>query len=127
MKFKDPEYIVSEAWCRWLSLFHPEAWERTFHVPNERAEGSQRILLSKIGVKNGVSDYIMLMPRGKYHGFVLEIKKEGATESDVTETQRAFLQQCANDGYYACVGIGLDQAMLRTDTYLKLPKVKPGG
>ena len=68
-----------------------------FAIPN----GGERniIVASRMraeGVKSGVSDICLPVPRHAYHGFFIEMKKPGGKES---ETQKAFGKGVMANGY----------------------------
>ena len=62
-----------EAWNQ-----YPETRRLLFHVENELNMAGNNSRLGAIrraeGIVRGVSDLILLMPRGKYHGLMIEMK-----------------------------------------------------
>lgn len=55
----------------------------------------------KQGLTAGVCDLALLLPRGGYHGLLIEMKRRDATPCKITEKQKAFLSHHANLGYRA--------------------------
>ena len=119
------EYDECVAFWAWFRLTYPKLESNMFHVPNERQEPKTRIRLSKIGVQPGVSDYVLLWPKGPYHGLVMEVKRKVATPDALTEPQKKFLNACAKVGYMSVAAIGLDQMMESVENYLNLPDLTP--
>lgn len=121
MRNKPPtEYAESVAFWQWFQLMYPDLVPVTFHVPNERTEAGQRKRLSRIGVRSGVSDYVILTPRGPFHGMCLEFKRAGASAKSVTQNQLDFLNAANDQGYFADFALGLDEAIKKVTHYLSL-------
>lgn len=54
-----------------------------FHIPNERVCSKQQgRLLKLMGVKPGVPDLFLPVPRSRYHGLYIEMKTEVGTPSE---------------------------------------------
>lgn len=82
-----------------------------FHVPNQGRMGGARgrvqgAILKSLGVRAGVSDFILLH-EGKF--FAIELKAEGGKPP--TEEQIAFLQDVNKAGGYSVCAQGLDRAL----------------
>lgn len=60
-----------------------------------------------MGVKPGVPDLFLPVPRGKFHGLFIELK---SSTGRLTDNQRQWLQDLAASGYAACVCFGFDEA-----------------
>ncbi len=90
-----------------------------FAIPN----GGQRqrmtaIILKDEGVKRGVPDVCLPVPRGGYHGWWCEFKFNRGTPS---EDQEDFIAHLRLQGYYVCVYWSADEAFKDLITYLELP------
>lgn len=87
-----------------------------FHVPNggHRSKATAG-RLKAAGVKAGVPDLFLPVPRGKYHGMVCELKVQGGR---LTPDQRAWLETLTEFGYYAVVAFGADEALESLIAYL---------
>ena len=72
------------------------------------------------GLRAGVPDVFMAMPRGPYHGLFLEFKSHAGS---LTENQKTFLINLRSMGYQAEVVRSLEEAMLIVVEYMKLPCV----
>lgn len=73
-------FITSEtkehiALCNWLNIQYPNIlW---WHTPNEGKKSPfERYLVSRMGVRKGVSDFIIMEKRGNSIGLVIELKAE---------------------------------------------------
>jgi hypothetical protein len=103
-------------WCNQRLKDYPEL-EWIFHVPNGGKRNKPEALrLKTAGVKRGVPDLWLPVPRGKYHGLVIELKRlvGGRVESE----QAAWLTALAANGYRAVVCKGADAAVREIENYL---------
>lgn len=96
---------------------HPEL-RLLFAVPN----GGDRhpavaAKLKAEGVKAGVPDYFLLVPRGGYHGLALELKTQTGSAS---REQKAWISELTRHGYKAVVCRGWGAALDTIFNYLKL-------
>jgi hypothetical protein len=87
-----------------------------FHVPNggHRSKATAG-RLKAAGVKAGVPDLLLLVPRGSYHGMACELKIPGGR---LLPSQRAWLEALNRFGYYAVVAFGADEALEKFVAYL---------
>lgn len=91
-----------------------------FHIPNERKCTPQMGKLLKLaGVKRGVPDVCLPVPRSRYHGLYIELKTpDGKTEPD----QDWWLEQLRAQGYFTEVCHGYESAIRVLEWYLGLEK-----
>lgn len=89
------------------------------HIPNEgrRTFNSGR-KLKLIGLRAGVPDYFIAIPNGKHHGLFLEMKRQGLEKQAKRENQLAWIERLIENGYYACMAYGADQAIAVVNDYL---------
>ena len=94
------------------------------HVPNGvalRGSPAQRSMqmarLKKEGLTVGWPDYQLLVPRGKYHGLMLEIK---APKKKPTLEQRTLLAVLGSQGYMAAWAAGLEDSWAIVENYMQL-------
>ena len=89
-----------------------------FAVPNG---GSRHPLESKNlkrqGVKAGVPDICLPLPRGNYHGLYIEMKVENRKPS---QKQKEYIAYLNSVGYLAVVCNGFDEAKNTILKYIKL-------
>lgn len=111
---------------RWASiasnLLHYEGLELMFHVPNEgkrtRYSGGK---MKAGGLKRGVADVCLPVPRGDYHGLFFEMKYD---KNKLTEEQERFLKGVKAQGYATWVCYSAEEAIKLITNYYKLPKNK---
>lgn len=100
----------------WASYF-PEL-EYMYAVPNG---GSRHPLeaanLKRQGVKAGVPDICLPLPKGKYHGLYIEMK---VGKNKTTDNQKRWLEHLKKVGYLTGVCYGFDEARKLISDYLKL-------
>lgn len=86
-------------------------------IPN----GGQRHIavakkLKAEGVKAGVPDIFLPVPRGNAHGLYIELKAKGGRVSDA---QRTMLAALAEQGYACIVAYGWENAWDEIEAYMK--------
>lgn len=113
-----PEAQECGAYCDWFQRRYPDLWPELAHIANERKSKLEAIALAAMGVRPGVSDYLLTAPRGGFIGMWLEFKTRGATWSKVTQAQRDWLFLMGNRGYFASVAYGVDHAIEITEAYV---------
>lgn len=108
-------------WADLKSSKYPEL-ELLFHVPNGgKRDKIEAKHLKEQGVKPGVPDLCLPVPRGYYHGLYIEMKTEsGKTSSE----QDWWIKELNRHGYYATVCFGWQSAVKIIEQYLKLEGAK---
>lgn len=76
-----------------------------FHPPMEKA----RFLFEKDFIRHGIPDLVLPVARKGYHGLFIELKREKGGK--VTPEQSEYIEELNNQGYFACVACGLDEAV----------------
>ena len=73
-----------------------------YHVTNEgKRTKSYGAELVRQGLKSGVPDICLPVPKGRYHGLYIEMKRIGEKP---TKEQREWLQGLSDNGYFCYVG-----------------------
>jgi hypothetical protein len=114
------EQIALFFWAELSEKKYPDLkW--LYHIPNggyrSKATGGR---LKSEGVKPGVPDLCLPVPRGTYHGMYIEMKRmEGGTHTD---PQIAWLHALHSFGYYAVTCYGWEDAAENIKRYLKLDR-----
>lgn len=89
-----------------------------FAIPNG---GNRSIIeathLKYQGVKKGVSDMCLALPKGKYHGLFIELK---AGKNKPSAEQKEFISYANDQGYLAKVCYGHEEAINLIEKYLNL-------
>lgn len=92
-----------------------------YHVPNG---GLRDIRVAKKlkaeGVKSGVPDLVLPIPRYPFHGLYIEMKKTKGGR--VSKDQRVWLDFLKEQNYMVEVAKGCDEALEILKEYLKLPE-----
>lgn len=87
-------------------------------VPNGgRRDRIEAAHLKRQGVKAGVSDIFIPVPKGKYHGLYIEMKVK---PNKPTDKQKEFLADMESAGYAAVVCYSADEAIGVTKEYLRI-------
>ncbi len=103
-------------WAAYESGAHPELM-LLYHIPNEgkrsRATGAR---LRAEGLKRGVPDICLPVPRGNWHGLYIELKR--LRGGRVSDEQQGWLDALNEQGYFAVVCRGWQQAAAEIQNYL---------
>jgi len=104
----------------YIDKCYPQIGPLCFHVPLEllRRETHTAGMFRALGARAGVADVVMLMPRGAYHGLLVELK---IPPRRPTDTQVNFLELARAQGYAACWSDSINTVLRLIDVYLKLP------
>lgn len=95
-KQRKQEEAKLQAKCfRWCWNEHPETRRLLFHVENERSgsnmvDGARRVAM---GLVAGVSDLILLMPRGEWHGLCIEMKTQEGRQRDEQKLWQSIVEK----------------------------------
>lgn len=108
-------------WCKLSEGKYPEL--KLIHAS---ANGGKRhiataVKLKKSGVKAGVPDLFLPVPRGSQHGLFIEMKKQKRKGSypRLEESQKTWLTQLQEQGYATWVAYGAEDAKAAITSYLK--------
>lgn len=114
----DEEHRIQAACVNWFRLQYPTHASALFAVPNggrrDRVSGAK---LKAEGVLPGVSDLILLLPRGRHHGLLIEMKTERGKQS---QAQRDWQRDMVHRGYKYMVIRSIDEFIDRVTDYLLL-------
>ena len=106
------------------NLLHYEGLGLMFHIPNEgkrsRFSGGK---MKAEGLKRGVADVCLPVPRGPYHGLFFEMKYD---KNKLTKEQTDFLRGVKAQGYATWVCYSAQEAIELITHYYELPKFKGG-
>lgn len=111
------EQITLFQWARLQSGKYPEL-SLLYHVPNggsrNRAEAAR---LQAEGVKAGVPDLCLPVPRGQFHGLYIELKRmRGSRTSDL---QVSWMESLMKQGYCVALCKGWQAAAQTIIEYLE--------
>lgn len=111
------EQVALFEWSAWQEGLWPEL--RLLHaIPNGgKRDIRTAAMLKAEGVKPGVPDICLPVPRGGKHGLYIELKRrKGGT---VSKEQEAWIRALMEQGYSCSVCYGWDQARETILQYLK--------
>lgn len=116
MSERDHQQALIE-WCRRSLPIYPDLrW--IHHSPNGGKHLPQyRSTLNKLGVSNGFPDILLLVPRGKFHGLLFELK---FAKRKMFLEQRLWRDHCIKNSYYHAVHYDWRDAAADLEKYLKL-------
>jgi len=113
---KHNESKLQQECVRWFRYQFPHYKKLLFSVPNG---GQRNIVTASIlkaeGALAGVSDLILLIPRGEYHGLCIEMK---SGKNDLTESQEEFKQAVQKHGYRHVTCRTFDEFEREINSYL---------
>ena len=103
-----------------------------FHIPNERWDKMEAIRGKQQGVKRGIPDNWLIMPRlnlteepahldnaGVFVGAIMELKRRNAPPSSVKPEQWDWLTHLADCGFMVFVCRGAEEGIRAFDAYWK--------
>lgn len=89
-----------------------------YHIPNGGSRSKSEAGRFKAeGVKAGVPDICLPVARGGYHGLYMELKR--VKGGRVSPAQQGWIAALRDQGYYACVCKGWDDAAHIIKAYLE--------
>lgn len=119
-KSETTEQILLFTWASRNEDFFP-ALKNMFHVPNEgkRTNGP---VLKAAGLKDGVPDVLLLVPRNGFCGLAIEMK---FGKNKTTASQEDWLERLKKAGYKTAVCYGFLEAQAEIREYLREPGKPP--
>ena len=113
---RQEEHGLQAACVRWFRLAHPRLALCLVAVPNGgRRDAVTGARLKAEGVVAGVSDLLLLVPRGQWHGLCIEMKAATGRQSGA---QRRWQQAVEERGYKYALVRSAAQFMAEVDGYL---------
>lgn len=106
----------------YLRYFHAEIL--AFHPVNESGEGGDDRYgaeLKRRGRLRGISDWVILEPRGGHPYALIELKRNNKRKSRINPEQKAILIQAKKLGAWTAVAWGCDAFEAALEMYLALP------
>ena len=96
---------------RWISL-HPDAAQARgliFAVPNgARVTIGQGVKLKAEGLMTGVPDIFLALPKGRYHGLFIEMKRIGGRKPGTEQVE--WMNRLKDKGYAVALCFGAEEA-----------------
>lgn len=108
------EKQIHIAVMQWVRL-HKDIAPFVFHVPNEgMRDPHYGFLLKRLGMKKGVFDIFIMMPRHGYGGAWIEIKREGGKMSPA---QKQFEHEAKSQNFFTAVCRSIEAAINTIECY----------
>jgi hypothetical protein len=108
------ESTIHKTVMEWVRL-HDDIAPFVMHFPNEGKRSTRYgMFLKALGMRAGVSDLFIAMPRHIYHGAWIEIK---TTQGIISAAQSSFLADMTRQDYYATVCRNVDDCINTIDWY----------
>lgn len=122
-KPKDPEGAEQVSLVKMVRQRFPKEGALLIHIPNggSRRNAFEGWRLREQGVRAGVSDLLLPVARGGYHGLWVEFKASAPYTARTTPAQLEWLELMNEQGYLAKLCIGLDEAFETIESYLASP------
>lgn len=100
----------------WASYIPELKWLHC--IPNGGSRNiREAVNLKRQGVKKGIADMFLPIPKGKYHGLYIELK---VGKNKLSVYQKEFLEYANKVGYLAIVCYGHEEAIKCITEYLKI-------
>ena len=113
---EDEEQAAVMDYCTGMSAKYPEL-KLIYHVPNEGKRGIAYAAKQKrIGLKPGVPDLCLPVPRKGFHGLYIELK---SIDGRVNPKQEEWIKLLQEQGYRAEICRGADRAIEVIAEYIK--------
>ena len=104
-------------WAAYERMTHPEL-SLLYHIPNGGARDARTgARLKAQGVRPGVPDICLPVPRGNYAALYIELKRRDGGR--VSEDQRAWIDALNRAGNRAVICRGWDEARKAVEDYLR--------
>lgn len=103
-------------WAKMKAWQHPEL-NLMFHIPNGgKRSATEAKRFQAEGVKAGVPDVFLPVPRGEFHGLFIEMKRREGGK--VSQEQKTWIADLQEQGYKAAVCKGWEAAAAVIEEYL---------
>lgn len=120
---KREEQILQINIINWFKKEFSEYEKDIYHFANERkCSIIQGIQLKKMGVRKGVADLFIAVPKNNKCGLWIELK---VGKNTVSDEQMEFLQRQVTNGYAAFICRTLQEATLIITEYICFDKAAP--
>lgn len=114
------EQMALITWCSYI----PELREYLFAIPNGgKRNVREAARLKREGVRAGVHDLFLPIPRGNLHGLWIEFKAARPNDAEYQKSQKEWEMKMLAKGYAAYCCRGLIEAKRVFTWYLSLPEV----
>lgn len=103
-------------WVAYQCAKYPEL-KLLYHIPNEgKRSASGGADLVRQGLKKGVPDICLPVPKGRYHGLYIELKRKKGGK--VSTEQKNWIYSLTGQGYKATICRGWEEARAEILAYI---------
>jgi hypothetical protein len=110
-----PEAVIQAQIVSYLDSINVDPFTAT--LGGVYCSRSQRKKILQLGYKKGVPDLVIFVPRGIYHGLLLEVK---SLRGRVSAEQKRWHTSLENNGYFVAIPRSFEQAKELIHLYLSL-------
>ena len=104
----------------WWEHKYPLLADLLIHIANQRKTSRyQGALLKRMGVRSGMMDLLLAIPRGSHGALFVELKRMGS--GVLSYNQMDMIGKIRKQGYMVEVCYGFDQAVQVIEKYMALP------
>ena len=119
LRSEDTEQMAVITWARWEESTYPEL-KMLYHVPNGGSRNKvEAAKFKKMGVRAGVPDLVLPVPKGIYSGLFIEMKYD---KGRLQESQKEYLLKATMYGHCCYVCYSAEDAIGIIKEYLNLNK-----
>lgn len=112
---EETEQMTLIDWCNINTCIYQEL-KLIYHIPNGGKRGkSEAARLKRAGVKRGVPDLCLPVPRSRFHGLYIEMKYGNGRTS---KEQKEWIKELSGQGYKAVVCNGFEEAKETIERYI---------
>lgn len=114
------EYWDQIILLHWLELYRADLYELVYAIPNGGLRGGAAAgQMKATGQKSGYPDIALDLPRGRYHGLRIELKR-GDGKGQLSESQKIWRDRLQRAGYAWVCCHGYRQAIAVLTAYADL-------
>lgn len=114
------QFEIIQWWDRVCSRYNCEPSD-LMHIPNGLVGERVRLRCLGLGLRPGYPDLALFIPKGKFHGMFIELKRPGrSTERGMSADQRRIIERLSGFGYVAFCSNSFDDITMRIMRYLEL-------
>lgn len=123
MRSEDTEQIQVINWAQWYAGKYEEL-NMLHHIPNGGSRNkAEAVKLKQMGVRAGVPDLCLPVPKGIYAGLYIELKYG---DGRIEKSQREFLKEAVKYGHFCVVCYGAEEAIHILQEYVNLLPLDAG-
>lgn len=116
VKRESSEQIALFRWADFMQNKYPDL-DMMFHIPNGgKRSTSEAARFKQEGVKAGVPDIFLPVPKNKYHGMFIEMK---VNKNKTTPKQKDWIKKLKQNNYYVVVCYDWEAASKEIENYMK--------